>query len=83
MRFQISHYTKPSRPDAGAAPLAYSTDELDSLRAAYEQAIAEAHVHGEVHSIIIESLDDDSIEARWVRVADGWRRDDLPPAPRR
>ena len=66
MKLRISFYGESS--DAHPNILANPTGDFDSLMDARETAFEDANKPDmRAHSIIIETVDDDSVEEHWVR----------------
>jgi len=66
MKLRISFYAEPS--DAHPHILANPTGNFESLKDARETAFEDANKPDmRAHSIIIETVDDGSVEERWVR----------------
>jgi hypothetical protein len=66
MKLRISFYAEPW--DAHPQILASPTEDFESLESAREIAFEDANKPDiRAHSIIIETVDDGSVEERWVR----------------
>jgi hypothetical protein len=66
MKLKISFYAESS--DAHPQILANPTGDFESLKDARETAFEDANRPGmRAHAIIIETVNDDSVEERWVR----------------
>ncbi len=77
MKLKFNFFAKPSAVGAAPSLLASPTGEFANLKVAQKLAFADAdNPKIMAHSIVIESIDDDSVNEAWVREGANWKSSD-------